>query len=553
MLILSENAGSHEEPGQWAITVNPLDVCGQPRSWTISTGPAAAARRSGRSTIPRMATTAAPELVSVNPATLEPVGAVRRTDPDEIGAIVAAARLAQERWHAAGPDARARVLHEAGRVLRARADAIADSVMAETAKPRTEAIAHDLYPAVDHAAWLAKHASRVLRDERVRFPQLHLKMKKAWLVYEPLGVVAAITPWNIPFGIPFTEVATAVAAGNGVVLKPSELTPLTGEWVRRVLEEAGAPVGLVQVVQGEAEVGESLVADPGIAKVFFTGSVAVGRRVAAAAGSRGCPVMLELGGKDPMVVFADADLDRAVEGAVFASFINAGQACVSAERIYVERPLYAEFTRRLVERARQLKLGDEVGPLISERQRDKVEQLTGARRAERGGWFLEPTVLEHPLPDEEIFGPVVTVEPFDGEDEAVRRANDTQFGLAASVWSRDVGKAKRIAREIEAGMVWVNDFGYSFTIGQAAWGGVKGSGFGRTNSKHGLYECVAVKYVDSDRGRLRPAWWFPYDAETERSLRALLDVLYGSRGERVRAAWRYRRELVHAAKRSLGR
>ena len=157
------------------------------------------------------------------------------------------------------------------------------------------------------------------------------------------------------------------------------------------------------------------------------------------------------------------------------------------------------------------------------------------------------------LPDAEIFGPVVTVEPFDGEDDAVRRANDSEFGLAASVWSRDLAKADRVARRIDVGMVWVNDFGYSFTIGQAPWGGVKASGFGRTASKHGLYGCVQIKYLDSDRGRLRPAWWFPYDAPTERALRSLLDVLYGSRPERLRAAWHSRRDLVHVAKRSLGR
>jgi succinate-semialdehyde dehydrogenase/glutarate-semialdehyde dehydrogenase len=500
-----------------------------------------------------MATTSAPELVSVNPATLEPVGSVARTDPDDVAAVVAAAADAQRRWHALGVAERAQVLREAGRVVRARADEIAACVCSETAKPRTEAIAHDLYPAVDHAAWLARNAAGVLADERVSFSQLHLKTKKAWLVYEPFGVVAAITPWNIPFGIPFTEVATAVAAGNGVVLKPSELTPLTGVWVARVFEEAGAPAGLVQVVQGDAPVGEALVADAGIAKVFFTGSVAVGRRVASAAGARGCPVVLELGGKDPMVVFADADLDRALDGAVFASFINAGQACVSAERIYVERPVYDEFARGLSERARGLKLGDEIGPLISEGQRDKVEALTGAQRPDREGWFLEPTVIEGSLPDDEIFGPAVSVEPFDGEDEAVRFANHTAFGLAASVWTRDLAKARRVSRRIDAGMVWVNDFGYSFAAGQAAWGGVKGSGFGRTNSRHGLYECTQVKYVDEDRGLLRPAWWFPYDEPTERALRALLDVLYGSGSQRVRAAWKHRRELVHAAKRSLGR
>jgi succinate-semialdehyde dehydrogenase/glutarate-semialdehyde dehydrogenase len=491
-------------------------------------------------------TTSASELVSVNPATLEAVGSVPRTAPSEVHGAVERAQAVQAGWARGDARERAVVLRRAAAAVREHADAIADSIVAETAKPRTEAIANELYAAVDQARWLAREAPRVLGDERVRFSQLHLKTKKAWLVYEPLGVVAAITPWNIPFGIPFMQVAAAVAAGNGVVLKPSELTPLTAVWVQRVLEEAGMPAGLVQVVQGEADVGEALVADPGISKVFFTGSVGVGRRIAAAAGARGCPIVLELGGRDPMVVFADADLDRAVDGATFASFVNSGQACVSAERIYVERPVYDEFTRRLRERARGLDLG----PLISEAQRERVEQLVDAPRSERDGWFLDPVVVEGALPDEELFGPAVSVEPFDGEADAVARANDTEFGLAASVWTRDRAKADRVARQIEAGMVWVNDFGYSFATGQAAWGGVKLSGFGRTGSKHGLYERVRVKYLDADRGRLRPAWWFPYDDETERALRAALDVLYGEGVERWRAAWRSRRDLMHLVRRS---
>jgi succinate-semialdehyde dehydrogenase/glutarate-semialdehyde dehydrogenase len=441
---------------------------------------------------------------------------------------VAAARAAQEQWARRSLTERAAVLREAVRVVRFHADEIASAVMEETGKPRTEAIANELYAAADHARWLSRNLERVLRDEPVPVTQLHLKTKRARIVYEPLGVVAAITPWNVPFAIPFGVVAAAVAAGNGVVLKPSEHTPQSGDWVRRVLEEAGIPRGLVQLAPSDREAGEAVVAEPGIAKVFFTGSVAVGRRVAAAAGARGCPVVLELGGRDPFVVFADADVDRAVEGAAFASFLNSGQACVSAERIYVERALHDEFRRKLEAFARTIDLA----PLV----------LTKEQR--------RPQVVDGPLPDEELFAPVVAIEPFDGEDDAVRKANDTSFGLGASVWTRNAERADRVGRRLQAGMVWVNDFGYSFATGQAPWGGTKASGFGRTSGRHGLYECVQIKYLDADRGRVRPGWWFPYDERTATALRNALDVLYGEGLERGRAAWRHRRDLVHLARRA---
>ena len=498
-----------------------------------------------------MATVAAAGLLeSVNPATLEPVGAVERTPPDDMPARVEAARHAQEEWARVSLAERARLLERVRRVLVAEAGPLADAVVGETGKPRVEAYTAEIVVCADNARWLANSLERVLRPERLPLRQLHLRHKRARIIYEPYGVVAVISPWNYPLGIPFTQTAAAVAAGNAVVLKPSELTPICGEWIARVFELAGAPAGLVTVVQGEGDVGEALARAPGVAKIFFTGSTEVGRVVARAAADRLCPVSLELGGKDAMVVLADADLERAVAGALWGAFANCGQTCTSIERIYVER---------LVERARALRIPDELGPLVSERQRDRVEELvesargavvTGGRRpdVDLPGWFYEPTVIagtSERLAAEEIFGPVVTVEPFDSEDQALALANGSRFGLGASVWSRDLARARRLASRIEAGMVWLNDVSYSYAAGQTPWGGVKDSGFGRTHSRHGLYECVRIKYADSDGGRLRVPWWFPYDERTAEGFQAFLDVFYG---DGVRTAWRHRGSL-----RELGR
>lgn len=504
-----------------------------------------------------------------NPATLERVGAVPRTRPEDVPEVVARARLAQEEWRRVGPRGRARVLGRAVGVLLDEKDELAATIMAETAKPAVEALTNDVWVSIDAAWWVARNAERILRPERVRFPQLHLKHKRARLEYEPFGVVGIIAAWNYPLSIPFVQTAHALAAGNAVVLKPSELTPLTGEWVARVFERAGVPAGLVAVVQGEADVGVALVHAHGIDKILFTGSARVGAAVAAAAAERVIPVTLELGGKDAMVVFADADIDRAVKGALFGAFGNCGQTCVGVERIFVERPRYEDFVASLAQGARALRLGADVGPLISERQRAHVESLvadalerggravTGARRpvVQQPGWFYEPTLLADVpagarIGREEIFGPAVTVEPFDSESEAVRRANETPFGLGATVWTRDRSRARRVAHRLEAGMVWTNDYGYSFGAAQAPWGGVKGSGYGRVASKHGLYELSRIRYVDADRGRIPVPWWFPYDDALVDGFRGALDLLYG---RRVRAAWSRRRGLARLARRYLGR
>jgi succinate-semialdehyde dehydrogenase/glutarate-semialdehyde dehydrogenase len=386
-----------------------------------------------------------------------------------------------------------------------------------------------------------------------------------------------ISPWNFPFGIPFTQAAFAVAAGNAVVVKPSELTPLSGAWVERAFREAGAPDGLVRVVQGAAEAGEALVRAPGTAKVVFTGSGETGRRVASLAGERLRPVTLELGGKDPMLVFEDADLDRAVAGALWGAFSNCGQVCSGVERIYVARPVLEAFVEELARRARSLRIGrgdelqTELGPVISEEQRTRVEELVedaldrgaelrlGGSRPEVGlpGWFHEPTILtgverEARIEREEIFGPVVTVAPFGDEDEAARLANASSFGLGASVWTRDLDLAIRLARRLEAGSVWTNDVSYSYGTGQASWGGTKESGYGRTHSKHGLYELSRVKFADLDRGRVPVPWWFPYDERGPEGFHGMLGVLYRrGLGGKLEAAWRHRRGLIALGRRYL--
>ena len=520
------------------------------------------------------------ELRSVNPATLEPVGSVALTPPEELAEVLAEARLAQEAWAREGLDVRARLLRRVAGLLLADLDALAATVTAETGKPFVEALTAEAFVSLDALAWLARNTARVLAPERVPMRQAYLLHKRARVLYEPVGVVGVVAPWNFPFGVPFTQTATAVAAGNAVVVKPSELTPLTGVWIEEPARRAGAPPGLVRVVQGPGEtVGDGLVSHRGVDAVVFTGSTEVGRLVAARCAERLCPVTLELGGKDPMLVLADADLDRAVEGALWGSFTNCGQVCSGIERIYVEGALYEPFVAGLAERARTLRLGrgddpsTEIGPLISAEQRDRVEALVadahergaqavaGGARAEIDlpGWFFEPTVLVETPTDaraerEEIFGPVVTVCRIENESDGIRRANASSYALGASVWTTSRERARRVSAELRAGSVWMNDCAYSYGAHQAPWGGCKDSGHGRTHSKHGLYALSQVKFADEDRGRLAPPWWYPYDRRVSDGFRGALSVLYGDGARtRARAAWHHRHELRVLAGRALRR
>jgi acyl-CoA reductase-like NAD-dependent aldehyde dehydrogenase len=483
-----------------------------------------------------------------SPATLAPLGEIAVASADEVLAAVERARKAQVGWAEAGFDERARHLRRAARILLARRDELAAAIASETGKPAVEILATELIPACDALEYWAKRAKRVLADRTV--PLHLLKTKKLRVVYKPLGVVGIVTPWNFPFVLVLNPAVQALAAGNAVVLKPSEATPQTGRLVEELFRAAGLPEGLVGCVVGDGETGAALVG-AGVDKVSFTGSVATGRRVAEACGRALVPCTLELGGKDPMIVCADADLERAAAGAVYGAFANAGQVCVSTERVYVVDTVADAFLRRVVEITAALRQGPggeaDIGPLIHAPQLDVVERhvadavargarvLTGGRRNPNWeGLYFEPTVLtdvthEMLLMREETFGPLLPVVRVRDEAEALRLANDSRFGLSASVWTRDKRRGVELARSIESGSAVVNDWGLAYGIAESPFGGVKESGLGRVNGDVGLRSNCQVQSIVVDRFGAKAEWlWFPYDRTKVRWLQRMLRFVWGT-------------------------
>jgi succinate-semialdehyde dehydrogenase/glutarate-semialdehyde dehydrogenase len=363
-------------------------------------------------------------------------------------------------------------------------------------------------------------------------------------------VVAVITPWNYPVGIPMAEVAPAVAAGNTVVFKPASATVLTGLMLADLARRAGFPPGVINAVALPGSATDSLLDHPDVAKVLFTGSVDVGRHVARRCAERLAPMQLELGGKDAAVVAADANLERTARGLVWGAFMNSGQTCASIERVYVEAPIFETLVRRIVELTGELKVGDpslvgtDLGPLTTAGQREivahQVEQalaagaraLTGGELPAGNGFFYPPTVLvdvtdEMDVMREETFGPVMPVVSVASLEEGVRRANTSRFGLTASGWTRSRSTAERLQRELEAGVVTINDHVVSFAEATATWGGVRESGIGRAHGEYGLHELVNIKYVARDSGTRRATpWYYPYDEDFSRFMSAALRALY---------------------------
>lgn len=454
-------------------------------------------------------------ITSINPADGSIAGRVTRALPRDVDTAVAIAWDAFQRqpWRKLRPDQRAGTLYEIGRRLAAEREPLARLQMIDSGKPWKECL-----NMVDSAAGHFRYYAAVCetwQNEMTSPRGEYFSMALA----EPFGVIAAITPWNSPIMNEAQKAAPALAAGNAVLLKPSEETPQLALELARICAEAGLPEGLLTVLPGHGEdVGAVLVKHPGVRMVSFTGGTETGRAIGGIAGQRLIPVGLELGGKSPHIVFDDADLDRAVAGVVSGIFGSAGQSCVAGSRLFVQKSIYGRFMQALVERTRQVRVGlpddpaTQMGPLVSRAHRDKVAGYVDIGRAEGGrvlvggaapdraelanGWFYLPTVIDGlgngaRVCQEEIFGPVLVALPFEDEEDVIEQANDTPFGLAAGMWTGDYARAWRVAREIEAGSVWINTYKQSHIA--TPFGGFKASGIGREKGLHGLRLYSQVK------------------------------------------------------------
>ena len=484
-----------------------------------------------------------------SPVTMEPTGELVCANTEDVAAAIAKARAAQPAWAATTMQQRREIIERALQIVLQRQDEIIDTVVAETGKAKTDAMSMEVFSVADSLCYYAKNAEKFLKPRKRRVHGLLGIMKQLRIVYKPLGVIGLITPWNGPFVLVMNQAVQAILAGNTVVAKGSEVTPYSARLAEDILNQAGLPEGVLQVLLGDGETGAAIVRG-GVDKISFTGSVATGRKVAEACASQLIPCTLELGGNDAMIVCADADLDRAADGAWLGSCMNTGHYCCGTERIYVVAEVYDEFLRLVMEKGKSLRQGQEhgwqedVGAVFWDRQMAIIEAhvedarakganilMGGRRNPDLPGLYYEPTVItevsnEMDIMVLETFGPVLCIQKVDSEEEAIALANDSEFGLNGNVWTKDKEKGYRLASAIDTGSCSVNDMAVSYGIPAAPFGGKKNSGLGQVNGKKGLrgycHEMPIV--IDRFGGKMQNA--YPNSADSAEGMKKLMDFLW---------------------------
>src|SRR4051812_15580625 len=485
-----------------------------------------------------------------NPATGQTIGHVPDLGAAEVKHMLDIAHAAQPAWADMGFEARAKVFYRARKWLVDNRDRVARTIVEETGKTREDAMLAEVLFIADSFGYWAKSAPKHLKDEKVRSHSPFMLGRKLLVRYQPRGVVGVIGPWNYPLTNSFGDGLPAMAAGNAVIFKPSEVTPYSTMLMQECMREAGLPDGVMQVATGRGGTGAELIEH--VDYVMFTGSVATGRKVAAEAGRTLTPHSLELGGKDPMIVLRDADLERAAGGAVYWAMANGGQICQAVERVYVEEPVYDEFVGKIVEKTRALRQGVpsapgqvEVGAVTFEPQleviedhvKDAVEKgakvLVGGKQADGPGRFWEPTVVvdvDHSmkLMQDETFGPLLPVMKVKDEHEALRLANDSRYGLNSSVWTKDLAKGERIASQIEAGSTCVKDAVANYAAQELPFGGGEESGIRVRHSAAGMRKyCNSHAILVTRFAPKREIYWFPFTKRNAKLLERVLVLLYG--------------------------
>jgi acyl-CoA reductase-like NAD-dependent aldehyde dehydrogenase len=495
------------------------------------------------------------KIVVVNPATGQEIGRVDDVPASEVAELARRARAAQPGWNALGFEGRAKVLLRAQKWLVDHRDRVIETIVAETGKTYDDALIAEVNYAASAFGFWAKNAPKFLADERIKTSSPLVLGRKLVVRYQPLGLIGVIGPWNYPLTNSFGDCIPALAAGNAVILKPSEVTPMTSLLMKDALRECGLPDDVFQVATGKGETAQALIDEADM--IMFTGSTATGKKVMARAAETLTPVSLELGGKDPMIVLSDADLERAANAAIYYSMQNGGQTCISVERVYVEEPVHDEFVAKVTEKARALRQGVptgfgavDVGAVTSPPQMDIIEShvedarakgatiVVGGKRGPGPGDFYEPTVMtgvDHSMKamTEETFGPTLPIMKVSDAEEAIRLANDSPYGLSGSVWTKDVAKGEAIARRVQSGAVDVNDAMLNYSALELPMGGWKASGLGTRHGAGGIRKYCAQQAILVTRfAPKKDVHMFPYRPFQSKLIGGLLKVLYG-RGKRA--------------------